>query len=106
MQNEVKRLYLKPNVLGKVMATGAVEERNVRIDGVRQAVRVYGAMSENVATFVIWCPVRKGVAKLEQFQEIELEEPTLQGVVTTISTGRNRNQFIENVIYSKSVKAK
>jgi len=106
MQNEVKRLYLKPDVLGKVMATGAVEERNVRIDGVAQTVRAYGAVSDGVATFVVWCPVRKGVARVGQFQEIELEEPALQGVVATIGTGRNRNQFIENVIYAKSVKVK
>jgi len=99
MKNEVKDLFIKDGVLGKVTAIGTPEERNLYINGKRRNLRAYPISSEGVVTATVYVPVTRGETNIKMGDELILENPILFPMQARIG----RTQFYDNVIVADSV---
>lgn len=104
MLNEINAIYVNEGFLGKVYSTGAVDQRNVFLNGKRKGVRAYTATSDNVASFTLYAPVGKSDATAEPFADMNLKNVQMMALSNSIGEGRERNEFLEYVLYADAVR--
>lgn len=106
MQNEISGIVLKEGFFGKTYGLGGTEIRRIYYNGAQRRFRAYAMTSDNVGNFVLYAPVSKGVAKVEEMQELELVKPKMISVQVTIGEGQDRNTVYQNAMLADEVLVK
>ena len=107
MQNEISAVVLQEDFLGKgVFASGESNTRQIYLNGARRQFRAFSATSDKVVSFTILAPVGKSEINVERFEELNLKNPRLVPLQTSVGQGQNRNRYYEYFVLADEVTSK